>query len=201
MRGSPWTEKRANLTGSLAAAGGLGAFLAAGAVGALAGLASAHVRLHLGLPGHKALLLIAPVVLARLVFRSPVGACGGMVAAALASMAVGGWTPGPAALAAGAPATHLAGAALAGAVLDVALGRAERRRLAAGWTILVAGLAGLIANLAFLFERVLTPFFQSHAFLGVPGLEGRALSYAFFGLLAGVLGAVPWAIGRRVAQG
>jgi len=43
------------------------------AVGVLAGVATASVKLHLGLPGHKALFWMVPIVLARVLSRHPVG--------------------------------------------------------------------------------------------------------------------------------
>jgi hypothetical protein len=97
----------------------LGAFLVCSLVGVAAGLAAAHIRLHLGLPGHKALLLMTPVVFARLILRSPVGATGGMLAAALSSLAAGGGVIGAT--------LHLPLVAVAGGMFDVAIGLAERK--------------------------------------------------------------------------
>jgi hypothetical protein len=165
----------------LATADAIGPLLGACAVGVLAGLASAHVRLHLGLPGHKALILMAPVIFARLVFGSPVGATGGMVAASLASLTAGGNALSVS--------THLPLAAAAGAVIDLALGIASRRRMGAAATVLVAGAAGVAANVLFFAERLLSPLFQSHTVFGLSGLDGRFASYAVFGLLAGAIGA------------
>jgi hypothetical protein len=90
MRGSPWIENTQSRDAAVSAAGSVGAFLAVCAIGAMAGLAAAYLRLHLGLPGHKAALVMVPVIAARFVFRSAAGATGGMLAAALASLAPGG---------------------------------------------------------------------------------------------------------------
>jgi hypothetical protein len=193
MRGSLWIENTRGRDGAGALADSVGAFLAVCAIGVLAGVAGAHLRLHLGLAGHKAVLLMAPVVAARFVFRSMAGATGGMAAAALASMAAGGQVT--------AESTHLPFAAAAGCALDAAIGLAERRQLAAPWVLALAGAAGLAANLVLLAERLLTPLLQSHAFLGVSGLGGRALSYALFGLLAGLTGAGIGQVIRRRRAG
>jgi hypothetical protein len=190
MRGSPSIENTRSHDAARSAAKSLGAFLAVCAVGLLAGLITAQVRLHLGLPGHKALFVMAPVIAARLVFRSAAGATGGMVAAALASLAAGGQMIGAS--------THLPFAAVAGGVLDIVIGLAERRHLAAHcWMILPAGLAGIAANLVFLAERLLTPLFQSHVLPGLSGQGTRLVSYAVFGLASALLGAGLAAIIRR----
>jgi len=193
MRGSPSIENTRSHDAARSAAKSLGAFLAVCAVGVFAGLIAGHVRLHLGLPGHKALFVMAPVVAARLVFRSAAGATGGMLAAALASLATGGQIIGLS--------SHLPFAAAAGCVLDGTIGLAERRRLGVLWAITLTGLAGAAANLVMLAERLLTPLFQWHAFLGLSGQGARLLSYAVFGLLAGLLGAGLAAVIRRRRHG
>ena len=60
------------------------------AVGILAGVAAAHVRLHLGIAGHKALFWMAPVLVARLRARHPLGATVGASTAMATSLALGG---------------------------------------------------------------------------------------------------------------
>lgn len=189
MRGFLWTEKGRSRAGSLLAGAVLEGLLAAAAVGVLAGLATAHVRLHLGLPGHKALLSMAPVIAARLVFPSAAGATAGAVSAALAAMAAGGNLAGGA--------TGLPAVGLAGMLIDGAIGLAERRRLGAGWTVPLVGLAGMAANLAMLAKRLTAPLFSSHAVLGFSGVGGRLVCYAAFGLVAGLLGA---AVGHIVLR-
>jgi len=182
MRGFLWTEGHCGLAGSRADSRSLAAPLVCIAVGVAAGLAAAHVRLHLGLPGHKAILLVTPVIVARLVWGSSIGAIGGMLAAGLASMAGEGHWVGAG--------THLAAAGLAGAALDAVIGFAERRRrLRSPWLIPLVGLAGLVANLVMLGERCLAPVFQSHQVAGLSGAETRLVSYGFFGLVSGLLGA------------
>ncbi len=151
------------------------------AVGLLAGLAAGHVRLHLGLPGHKALFWMVPVVAARLVLRSPGGAAAGAVAAGFTALAVGGRFAGAAG--------HLPVAVLAGGVLDVAIGWAERHRLGPLWTVPLVGAAGVAANLVMLAKRLMGPLFEWHQVLGLTGGPARLVSYAAFGLVAGLAGA------------
>jgi len=159
-------------------------------IGALAGLVATQTRLHLGWAGHKGFLWLAPVILARLVSRTDVGATAGSLAAAVASMMCS--TP----LGGGIGYWPMAG--VAGALLDAAIGFTERRRLCAAWAIALVGMAGMAANLVMLGGRMVTPLLQFHAFLGIGGMGGRALSYAFFGLLAGLVAA---AIGRMIRRG
>ena len=166
------------------------ALVATCAVGLLAGLAAGGVRLGLGLPGHKALVWMAPLIAARLIFRSPVGGSAGALAASLGTMAAGGHLAGAA--------MHLPVAVMAGGVLDVAVHLIRRRRLGTAWTIPLMGLAGLAANLVMLGKRLLVPSFQVHHFLWTSGLAARCLSYAAFGLAAGLVGAgVGFGLARR----
>jgi hypothetical protein len=155
--------------------------LVLGAVGLVAGLASGCLRLHLGLAGHKAMVWMAPVILVRLVARAPAGATVGSLAAGVGMLAAGG---GPAGDAADLPVMGLAGA-----LLDVVVGFVEGRRLPAAAAILAVGLAGLGANLVMLARRLLGPVFQSHSFLWASGADARLLSYASFGLAAGLIAA------------
>ena len=190
MRGSPSIENGRARAVSLPTAEAVAALMATCAVGLLAGLAAGSVRLGLGLAGHKALVWMAPLVAARLVFRSPIGASAGALAAALGTMAAGGHLAGAA--------MHLPVAVLAGGVLDVAVHVIERRRLGAAWAIPLMGLAGLAANLVMLGKRMLVPPLQVHYFLWTSGLAARCLSYAAFGLVAGLVGAgVGLVIARR----
>jgi len=193
MRGSPLIENGRTRAASLPTAEAVAALLATCAVAFLAGLVAGAVRLGLGLPGHKALVWMAPLVAARLMLRSPVGGSAGALTASLGTMAVGGHLAGAA--------MHLPVAVLAGGVLDVAVHVVERRRLGAAWAIPLMGLAGLAANLVMLGKRLLVPTFHIHHFLWTSGLAARSLSYAVFGLAAGLVGAgIGWAIvrGRKV---
>jgi len=192
MPGFPSIESTRSRTDSPAAAAALEGLLGAVAVGVLAGLAAAHVRLHAGLPGHKALLWMAPVVAARLVFPSVAGATAGAVTAALAALAAGGSLAGGA--------TGLPAVGLAGMLLDGAIGLAERRRWSAAWTVPLVALAGMAANALMLAKRLTMPLLESHAAAGAPEVVLRLASYAAFGLAAGLLGAAAGYLVRRRRQ-
>jgi hypothetical protein len=190
MRGSPWIEEKASLAGSAQAAAVIKALLASVAIGAVVTVVTDQVRLHLGLPGHRAILWMAPLVIARVVLGRPLCATASALAAGLTSLATGGHFVGAA--------VHLPMAAVAGAVLDVAVSLAERWRLSAVWAIPLVGLAGLVANLVMLVERLMGPLFQWHSFLGATGVDARFISHAVFGLAAGLLGAaLGYAVTRR----
>jgi len=169
------------------------AVLTAAAVGAAAGLLAGQLRLHLGLPGHKVLFWLTPVLAARLILSGPAGATAGALAAAVATAAVGGNLAGSA--------VHLPLVGLAGMILDVTAHVAERRRLAAVWAIPLMGLAGAAANLVCFAKRLLAPWWgeAGHTLWGV---SVAPFSYALFGLLAGLLGATAaWLVLRRARRG
>jgi hypothetical protein len=189
MPGFPSIESIRSRARSPATAAALEGLLGAVAVGVLAGLAAAHMRLHAGLPGHKALLWMAPIIAARLVFPSAAGATAGAVSAALAALAAGGNLAGGA--------TGLPAVGLAGMLLDGAIGLAERRRLSAAWMVPLVGLAGMAANGVMLAKRLTAPLLNSHEALGLGGIGGRLASYAAFGLAAGLLGAAVGHLVRR----
>lgn len=193
MPGRPLT---ANTRARSAAVGEyLSAVLITVAVGAVAGLVAGQVRLHLGLPGHKVLFWLTPVLAARLVLGGLGGATGGAMAAALGTAAVGGNLAGWA--------THLPMIGLAGVVLDAAACLVERRRLAAAWAIPLMGIAGAAANIICFGKRLLAPWAeQGHAFLGLAGFDASLVSYGFFGLLAGLVGsATAYGIMKRRRRG
>lgn len=189
MPGFPSIESGRSRARSAAAAAALEGLLGAAAVGVLAGLAAAHLRLHAGLPGHKALLWMAPVIAARLIFPSAAGATAGAVSAALAALAAGGNLAGGA--------TGLPAVGLAGMLLDGAIGLAERRRWGAVWTVPLVGLAGMAANGLMLAKRLTAPLLEFHAAAGSSEVVLRLVSYAAFGLLAGLLGAALGHLVRR----
>jgi len=182
MRGSRLIENERDRSSSLPAAYSVRAVLACGAVGVLAGILAGHVRLGLGLPGHKALVWMTPVVFARLVFGSPAGGTTGAVTAGFTTMALGSRFAGAAA--------HLPMAGLAGAIIDLAVGFGERRRLGRAWGVVLVGGAGLAANLVMLGKRLMAPLGHSHALLGAGDLPVRLISYAAFGLAAGLAAAL-----------
>ena len=182
MPGHPWIENTAIRRRSLVGGEALRMLATNAAVGVLAGVAAAHIRLGLGMPGHKAMFWIIPVLLARLAYRHPLGATAGAGAAACTSLALGG---------------HLAGQALflplvaaAGAVLDTAVLFAERRKLGIFWLIPVLGVAGTAANALCLVKRMLAPRPHVHWLLGLADPWASVVSYAAFGLLSGLTAAI-----------
>ncbi len=148
-------------------------------------------RLHLGLPGHRALLWMVPIVVARLLTRCPVGGTGGTLAAALTSLALGGRFAGGF--------IQLPMVVFAGAVLDLAAGLAERRRLSARWAIPLLGAGGAAANLLCFLKRLAAPAGPGmHRALGASHVWTDLGLYAIFGLTAGLVGAaVAYRLKRR----
>ena len=181
MPGYPLTESVTSRWHRFVGAVGLRMLVANAAVGVLAGLAIAHVRLHLGMPGHKVLLWLTPIVAARLLARHPLGAATGALAAACVSLGLGGRFAGGILL------LPLIG--VAGAVFDGFILFAEKRQLHGWLVVLLAGAGGLAASLVVVLKRILLPQFRTHIVLGVSGPPAQILSYAFFGLLAGLVGA------------
>ncbi|MDK1032206.1 MAG: hypothetical protein QGD94_09380, partial [Planctomycetia bacterium] len=183
------TRRSPGQTLSLPATESLTALLACCAVGVFSGIAAGYLRLHLGMPGHKVLVWMTPIIIARLLSRSPAGMTAGAFSSAMAAVLVGGHFAGAA--------MHLPMVALGGAVFDAGAGFCERRGLSARWAIPLLGFAAAGANLVLLAKRLLTPLFHSRRFLGISGIEARVVSYAFFGLLAGLAGATAATLLRR----
>lgn len=153
------------------------------AMGVLAGLFISQFRLHLGLPGHKAIFWLTAVVFARLVFPSPVGATAGALSAACTALLAGGSFAGSAAL--------LPLVALAGGVLDVIVKFVESRKIVGLLTVPVIGLGGMLANLVCLSKKLLAASpHHPHSVWGIPSPFLDVISYAVFGLLAGLIGAM-----------
>jgi len=152
------------------------------AVGVLAGVATAHLRLNLGMPGHKALLWMTPLIAMRLVMRWPVAASVGTVSATAACWGVGGNLGGGVG--------NLPLLLLAGIVLDAAAALCERHRLGGVLTVVLMTGAGGAANVVCMCKRLLLPVHGPHVIMGIPALDRYVLFYAGFGLLAGLLGAL-----------
>lgn len=150
----------------------------------------AHVRLNLGLPGHKALLWLAPIIVARVLGRCRAGATVGAAATAGATFAVGG---------------HLGGGPLglpllvvAGVFLDLVTGALESGRIPAWLHVPAICGAATIANLICLTKRLLLPAgFGAHLLLDASGFWFQLASYAFFGLLAGLIATAVTHLFRR----
>ena len=185
MRGYQSTVSVAARSSSLAAAAGAPGLLGCVGVGLLAGLLTAFMdslHLHLGLPGHKVLFWMPPLIIARLVLRHPIGATAGAGATAIACLGCG-------ANIAGGPA-YVPLIVLAGSVLDAAAGLAERRRLSFWLVIPLLGAAGAAGAMLCAVKRLAEPLLKTHLLWSlIPDPAASVIIYAFFGLLAGLLGA------------
>jgi len=186
MRGFLSTESVTVRWSRLVAASRPRMLLANAAVGVMAGVVLAHVRLHLGVPGYRALLWLTPVLLARLVSGCPIGATAGATAAACTSLALGGNLAGGL--------LFLPLVAVAGAVGDAAVLLAGRLGLGPWTQIPVIGVAGMAANGLCAIKRLLVPVGRYHVFFGVGEPWSRLVSYGAFGLAAGLIGATLAAI-------
>ncbi len=183
MRGFPWTNEGVTLRRSIAEGAQLGMLAASIAVGVIAGLLVAHVRLNLGLPGHKALLWLPPIIVARMLGRCRIGATAGSAATACTTFALGG---------------NLAGGPLglpllvaAGIFLDLVISSLESRKTPARLYVPIIAIAAMLANLICLGKRLLLPAgLGAHLLLNASGLWFRFCSYTGFGLAAGLIAAV-----------
>ena len=160
-------------------------------VGVLAGLFISVVRLHLGLPGHKAFLWMTPVLITRLRGGCKIGTTAGGLFAALTTYSMG---------------ANLAGGLIgmplivfAGMILDWAVNGLEKNNVPVAGVILVLGLAGVVANFICLAKRMILPTgLNPHVFFGVSGFWFKLLSYAFFGFLSGVVASISaWLMNRK----
>ncbi|MBT3198592.1 MAG: hypothetical protein HN350_01630 [Phycisphaerales bacterium] len=181
MHGSQSIENVADRWNNLAQTICLRALLFNIGVGMIVGVFTAHVRLHLGLSGHKIVLWLVPVLAARFIWRAPLGATMGTTGAMLASFAMGGN------LAGGIP--YMALLVLAGGVMDALVTFAQNRGLHPVMTIALLSGGGMCANLLCVIKRLLTPVYNHSVILGLSGPIATIISYAIFGLLAGLIGA------------
>ena len=154
-------------------------------VGIITGLivAQPFLKLHLGLSGHRALFWMTPVLTSRLVTRFKAGSTLGALSAAFATFIWGG---------------NLAGGlvglpliALVAFIFDFVINRIENYKVKPLLFIPLLGLAAMAGNLIMFSKRLLMPAGPAgNSFLGMSGFLFDMLSYAIFGLLAGVSAAV-----------
>ena len=183
MRGFLLTVRKAVLWNSFVSRRQFRMLMASMAVGVLAGVFMAHIRLNLGMPGHKALFWMTPAVLVRLIGRCKAGTTASTLSTAFASLALGGN------LAGGWLGLPLVG--FAGVILDLVINFLEKHKISFFLVIPVVGIAGIFANLLCLLKRFLLPAgVNMHVFWGISGIWFKIASYAFFGLLAGIIGSV-----------
>jgi hypothetical protein len=156
-------------------------YLSAIAIGILAGIVVAFARTPIHLPGHKAILWMAPILATRLVTRSRAGASVGAFSTAITTLSLGGRIAGGIAM--------MPLVVLAGVVLDGAIRVGERHHFARWQLLLLLASAGAVGNLICFAKRVFDPM---GAFFSVGNFNDMliaASSHAFFGFLAGLLGA------------
>ena len=183
MRGYLSIRKDTPLTDIVLGPAGLRGLAASVSVGVIAGCLAAVVKLHLGLPGHKALIWMTPVIAARLLGRCRIGTTAGAFTAAFVSLGIGGN------LAGGPLGLPLVGAA--GALVDAFIHQLEKHRTSAVKTIVFVTLSAMLANLICCLKRLIGPIgITPHDIFGGASLLLRPLSYAFFGLVAGLIAAV-----------
>jgi hypothetical protein len=158
--------------------------------GLIAGCLAASLRFHLGLPGHKALFWMTPVIAARLLGRCRIGATAGALTAAFVSIGLGGNLAGDAM---GLP---LVGAA--GALIDACIIRLEKRKASALATITAVAFSAMLANLICCAKRLLVPAgIAPQDIVNGADLLLRPISYGFFGFLAGFIAAIGVHLTRR----
>jgi hypothetical protein len=164
----PWSKAQAD------------GYLAAAAVGVLAGIVVAYGRMPLHLPGHKALWWIPPVLAARLLTGRRAGASVGALATIATTLSLGGR------LAGGALAMPLV--VLAGAILDVAVFFVQNRATEKWRVLLLLSSAAAAANLVCFVKRLWEPIGPFFSTSNIEDVSRVAVSYAVFGFIAGALG-------------
>jgi hypothetical protein len=83
------TGKKTDLWSNLLSREQLLATGAAAGVGVIAGMFMAHVKLDLGMPGHKAVFWMTPILIARILGKGKFGTTAGSLSAAFTSIAWG----------------------------------------------------------------------------------------------------------------
>ncbi len=182
MRGYLSIEKNTALSDAVLGPDGVRGLAISLSVGVIAGYLAASLKLHLGLSGHKAIIWMTPVIAARLLGRCRIGTTAGAVTAAFVSLGSGGN------LAGGMLGLPLVGAA--GAIVDACILRLERCKASALTTVIAVALAAMLANLVCYGKRLLVPAgIAPHDIFGSATVLLRPMSYALFGLLAGLIAA------------
>ncbi len=183
MRGFLWIGKSAAWRHNPAVRQQVRMLIASISVGVMAGVFVAHVKLGLGLSGHKALFWMTPVLLARLLGKCKAGTTAGALASAFTCYTLGG---------------HMAGGLLGlpligvvGILFDTVIGYTENHKLSRISLIPLLGGMAMLGNLIMFSKRLLNPAGSSHAFLGIyQGFWFDLFTYALFGLLAGMIAAL-----------
>jgi hypothetical protein len=185
MHGYLSTEKKIVHWNSLLNAQQLRMLAISVSVGIITGLiiTQPYLKLHLGLSGHKALFWMTPVLVARLLGKCKAGTTAGALAAAFTTFAFGGHLGG------GIIGLPLVG--FTGIICDTTIGFIEKTKLSPWLTIPILGFATMIGNLIMLTKRLLNPTGSvPHMAFEISPFWFDLLSYAFFGLLSGIIAAI-----------
>jgi hypothetical protein len=159
-------------------------------VGVIAGCLAASFKFHLGLPGHKALFWMTPIIAARLLDRCRIGTAAGALTATFVSIGMGGN------LAGGALGLPLVGAA--GALIDACIIQLEKRTTSAFAAVMGVAFSAMLANLICCAKRLLVPVgVAPHDVFSSADFLLRPISYGFFGFLAGLIAATGVHLIRR----
>lgn len=182
MRGYLLTEKATPPADLILGPDGARGLAISLSVGVIAGCMAAFLKLHLGMPGHKAIIWMTPVIAARLMGGCRIGTTAGAFTAAFVSLGSGGN------LAGGLLGLPLVGAA--GALVDACIFKLEERKASALTTIIMIALAAMLANLICYGKRLLVPAgIATHDMFGAAAFMLRPMSYSLFGFLAGLIAA------------
>ncbi len=180
MRGYLSIEKSTPLADMVLGPDGIRGLAISLSVGVIAGCLAASLKLHLGLPGHKAIIWMTPVIAARLLGQCRIGTTAGAFTAAFVSLGSGGNFAG------GLLGLPLVGAG--GALVDACIMKLEKHKRSALTTIVAIALAAMLANLICCGKRLLVPAgIAPHHMFGSAAVALRPISYALFGFLAGLI--------------
>ena len=192
MHGSLLTERKTTQAHSAVGRSAFALIAISLSAGIVTALVIAHVRLRLGLPGHKALLWMTPLILTRLLTGYKPSASIASVALVTIAFAFG---------------TNLAGGPfgapliiLAAALLDTVITRLEDRKTSALLQIPLIALAAMAANLICLGKRILLPA----GIVTNPAMHtfgAKLFTYALCGFAAGLTAAtIAYILKRRSHQ-
>ncbi|UCG50066.1 MAG: hypothetical protein JSU94_09820 [Phycisphaerales bacterium] len=159
--------------------------------GVIGGVLAANLRLHLGLPGHKILLWMTPIIIARLLGRCPAGCTVGTLSAGFACLASGGN------LAGGVLGLPLAG--LGAVIQDTVVKLLEDKSAPAFIGIPAIGITAMVAGILLFIKRSFLPDgLAPHSIFGSADLPFELASYAAFGLISGLIAsAVAYLVTRQ----
>jgi hypothetical protein len=180
MHGSQRIEKKNVLWSRVLKSDPVKQYLASFAVGVFAGIIVSAFRLNLGMPGHKALFWMVPVLTMRMIGKTKGGVSVGAAAVLLTTYGTAG---------------HLGGGPfgmplilLGAVILDSVIGFLERKRFSFAFYTATVSLAAMICNLLCMVKKLfVSDGFGVHLLLNNSSFWFRFASYAFWGLISGVI--------------